>query len=249
MFTFENDFWEKNCRRLAGIDEAGRGALAGPVVAAAVLLPAYFGKKEIDEDLKKLNDSKQLSPRQRQFFYTLLHSLPEAEIGVGMADVKEIEEVNILQATHLAMRRALLALPQLPEHALVDGLPVKNLPCPSTAIAHGDSRSFLVAAASIIAKVTRDTLMQDMDQDFPAYGFAQHKGYGTQKHIQSLLRHGSTPQHRHSFRPVREIDEIRKKSPRNQDHETHADLEKYVSFYNKKAPSQTGSQSLFRFMG
>ncbi len=209
MLTFERQFWERGCRRLAGVDEAGRGPLAGPVVAAAVIFPRASLEAEAAGRLAELTDSKQLTANQRQYFFDLLRAEPLVEIGVGVADAAEIDRHNIRQATHLAMRRALLNLPALPEHALVDGLPVNGLPCPSTAIVRGDGRSLSIAAASVIAKVTRDAFMTALGEKFPAYGFARHKGYGTQAHIQALLRDGPLPQHRRSFRPVREIEAIR----------------------------------------
>ncbi len=209
MLTFERQCWERGCRRLAGVDEAGRGPLAGPVVAAAVVCPRAWLEAEASASLAELNDSKQLTPAQRQHFAGLLRGAPGVEIGVGLADAGEIDRHNILRATHLAMRRALLQLPSLPDCALVDGLPVQGLPCPSSAIIHGDGLSLSIAAASVVAKVTRDALMTELDGKYPAYGFARHKGYGTQAHIQALLREGPTQLHRRSFRPVREIEAIR----------------------------------------
>jgi ribonuclease HII len=209
LLTFERQCWERGYIRVAGVDEAGRGPLAGPVVAAAVFCSRHWLETEAAGSLVGLTDSKQLTASRRRHFFQLLHDAPDVRIGVGLADVEEIDRLNILQATHLSMRRALLQLPSLPEYALVDGLPVNDLPCPYTAVIHGDGRSLLIAAASVIAKVTRDNLMMELDEKFPAYGFAQNKGYGTQAHIQALLRNGPTKIHRRSFRPVREIEAIR----------------------------------------
>lgn len=208
MLTFEKHFWDKGIKRLAGVDEAGRGPLAGPVTAAAVVFPRALLEKEVLDRLAELTDSKQLSVAQRESFFTLLQTMPDVEIGIGMADVSEIDRYNILKATHMAMRRALLNLPALPENTLIDGLPAPDMPAPSTALVKGDSRSITIAAASVIAKVTRDHLMDALDDRYPEYGFKQHKGYGTADHIQALLRYGPTIHHRRSFRPVREIEAI-----------------------------------------
>lgn len=204
MLRFEQLFWAKhpNCR-LAGIDEAGRGPLAGPVVAAAVSMSVETANRLYADTLSKLTDSKRLSPTQRKKFFTLLYQDPTIEIGVGIAEPDEIDAVNILRATHFAMARAATALPKgAPEHALVDGLPVKGLPCSFTAIVKGDAKSLFIAAASIIAKVTRDTIMSTLDVRYPAYGFARHKGYPTPQHLEALRQHGACPIHRQTFGPV-----------------------------------------------
>lgn len=202
MLSFEHQYWDKGISRLAGIDEAGRGPLAGPVVASAVILNQRFAESEQDRLLKGLTDSKQLTEARRDHFYDILINSKDASIGVGIADVKEIDELNILRATHLAMARALQKIDPLPEYAIVDGLAVKGLPCQSHAIVKGDSKSLSIAAASIIAKVTRDRIMKEMDRQYPQYGFAKHKGYGSKKHIQALFEYGPCPEHRISFRPV-----------------------------------------------
>lgn len=191
------------------MDEAGRGPLAGPVVAAAVVFARDFIEKEKDNIFASLTDSKQLTANQRNHFFALLTQSPEVEIGIGFGDVTEIDEINILSATHLTMGRALAGLCSAPDHAIVDGLPVRNLPCPSTAIIRGDSRSLSIAAASVVAKVVRDQWMMELDRWHPEYGFGCHKGYGTPTHIQALLKYGPTEYHRRSFRPVREIENIR----------------------------------------
>lgn len=209
MLRFERQAWDQGIVRLAGVDEAGRGPLAGPVVSAAVVFERSFLESESAGLLRGINDSKALTEGQRDEAYALLTGRCPMELGVGMADVAEIDAMNILRATHLAMARALGALPRLPELALVDGLPVKGLPCPSQAIVDGDARSLIIAAASIVAKVTRDRLMADLDRQYPVYGFARHKGYGTQAHMQALLAHGPCPAHRRSFRPVQDALTIR----------------------------------------
>ena len=203
--SFERAYWQQHAAAtLAGVDEAGRGPLAGPVVAAALLMPPAAAEAGFAGPLRDLTDSKQLSAARRETFYDVLRGLPETFIGVGWCEVAEIDERNILNATHLAMRRALLALPQLPDHTLVDGLPVKGLPCDSTAIVKGDLKSLLIAGASVVAKVLRDRRMQELDRQYPGYHFGQNKGYGTNDHMLALLRLGPCPEHRRSFRPVQD---------------------------------------------
>lgn len=205
MLEFERRFWNEGCGRLAGIDEAGRGPLAGPVVAAVVVFDRAFAEAEEHGLLRHVTDSKQLSPSAREAAYRLLLEAAAAvEIGVGMADAEEIDRLNILRATHAAMARAVRALSRPPEHALVDGLAVSGLPCPSTPIVGGDAKSLSVAAASIVAKVVRDARMRELDRLYPQYGFAQHKGYGTAAHAQALLEYGPCPEHRLTFRPVQD---------------------------------------------
>jgi ribonuclease HII len=181
--------------RIAGIDEAGRGALAGPVVAAAVILPEKFRHK-------KLNDSKQLLPELRQEIYQELVRRDDTKWAIGIVDSVEIDAINILRATHKAMRLALDALNALPDHVLIDGLPVLPFPLPQTALIDGDCVSLSIAAASVIAKVTRDTMMREFCARFPEYCFSQHKGYGTELHLLKLHEHGPCPIHRRSFEPV-----------------------------------------------
>ena len=182
---------------VAGVDEAGRGPLAGPVVAAAVVLPPL-------PELPGFFDSKQLSAERREELYRELLALPGVDIGVGIVEAPEIDELNILRATHLAMRKALLALEKV-DFALVDGLAVPGLPVPSRNLVGGDARCASIAAASIVAKVRRDAIMVEADKVYPGYGFASHKGYGCAAHVAALKKLGVTPLHRRSFRPVREI--------------------------------------------
>ena len=182
---------------VAGIDEAGRGPLAGPVVAAAVVLPRTFSHKVLD-------DSKKLTPRQRAGLHADLTSHPEVRWAIAIVSAEEIDRINILRATHEAMRRAVVALADAPDHVLIDGLPVHPFPIPQTALVGGDGLSFSIAAASVIAKVTRDRLMIEHDAAFPEYAFAQHKGYGTALHLARLKKHGPCPIHRRSFLPVRQ---------------------------------------------
>ncbi len=209
MLQFERQAWDRGIGRLAGVDEAGRGPLAGPVVAAAAILDRAFLESEQYGLLRDIDDSKTLSESQRESAFAFLTERAPMIFAVGVADVAEIDQLNILRATHLAMARALNALSPLPDLALVDGLPVKGLPCPSLAIVDGDARSLIIAAASIVAKVTRDRLMQTLDRQYPAYGFARHKGYGTKAHMQALFEFGPCPAHRRSFRPVQDALRIR----------------------------------------
>jgi ribonuclease HII len=180
---------------IAGIDEAGRGPLAGPVVAAAVILPERFRHKT-------LTDSKKLTQERREEIYLELTARTEIHWAVAIVDQPQIDRWNILRATHRAMRLAVRGLSVAPEHVLIDGLPVRRFPFPHTAIINGDARSFSIAAASVIAKVTRDRIMIRMEAEFPGYGFARHKGYATGLHLRQLQLHGPCPIHRRSFFPV-----------------------------------------------
>jgi len=208
LLRFERQCWDSGLRLVAGVDEAGRGPLAGPVVAAAVVFDSSFALRECDGLLRGLTDSKKLSHTRREEFFAILLRDPHVQLASGAAAVDEIEALNILNATHLAMARAVAALPCIPDHLLIDGLPVKGLPHAMTPIVGGDSKSLSIAAASVVAKVTRDREMVRYDKMYPEYGFAKHKGYGTQAHIQALLEHGPSPIHRLTFRPVREAAEI-----------------------------------------
>ncbi len=214
---------------LIGVDEAGRGALAGPVVAGAVLVTRDFlAGRWVDENVRRINDSKQLTAAERDALWLDFESLmAEGKIHAtyGVADVAEIEQFNILGATKLAMRRALEGIhppdafspparepdlfsspdevaayhPRVSARVLVDGLPLKHFPYPHTGVVGGDARSLCIAMASIIAKVTRDRLLDELGSRFPGYGFAQHKGYGTEEHREAVLRLGRCPQHREMF--------------------------------------------------
>lgn len=181
---------------IAGIDEAGRGALAGPVVAACVVLP-------FEQFPPGLNDSKQLNPEQREALYAPIIAIARG-VGVGIVNAGTVDRINILRATHQAMRMALKNLPYglRPDLALIDGLPVIPFPLTQWALIKGDGRSASIAAASIIAKVTRDRLMTRYALEFPAYGFEAHKGYGAPTHLRALQEHGPCALHRRTFRPV-----------------------------------------------
>jgi ribonuclease HII len=194
-FRYEKKLRTVGIARIAGIDEAGRGALAGPVVAAAVILPERFRHR-------KLKDSKQLAPELREEIYDELINNTEIAWAIGVVDHEIIDRINILRATHHAMRAAVTALVSPPEHVLIDGLPVVPFPFPQTAIVDGDCLSLSIAAASVIAKVTRDTMMRDFCARFPEYYFSRHKGYCTELHLTKLHELGPCPIHRRSFEPV-----------------------------------------------
>lgn len=188
----------RDCKRIAGVDEAGRGPLAGPVAAAAVILPTNFKCDGLD-------DSKKISPRKREQLFEQLTNDPRVLWAVATADHEEIDRFNILRATHLAMRRAVEGLGQPPDFCLIDGLPVRDFPLPHDGIVKGDGISLSIAAASIIAKVTRDRIMAELDREFPQFGFAQHQGYGTKAHLEALRIHGPCRHHRRSFQPVAQL--------------------------------------------
>lgn len=205
MLHFERQAWAAGRARLAGVDEAGRGPLAGPVVACAVCFDPSFLQAEEHGILAGLTDSKRLSKARREHFHGVLTQSASVCFALGQAEVDEIDRLNILRATHLAMARALQKLEPAPDFVLVDGLPVPGLPHPSEAIVGGDGLSLSIAAASVIAKVTRDRIMVELDREFPAYGFADHKGYGTKEHLEALRKHGPCTCHRRSFAPVSQM--------------------------------------------
>ncbi|WP_174613280.1 ribonuclease HII [Virgibacillus ihumii] len=196
MCWYEQKNYAKSCHFIAGIDEAGRGPLAGPVVAAAVILPEDF-------KLLGLNDSKQLNETTRDAFFEIIKE-NAVSYGISMVSSQEIDQVNIYEATKLAMYRAVDQLDPKPDHVLIDAVNLEKLPCSSEAITKGDQKSVSIAAASILAKVTRDTAMRQLHEKYSVYGFASNMGYGTQQHLEALRKHGATPYHRNSFAPVRE---------------------------------------------
>ena len=197
MYAYEHEAWARGHEIVAVVDEAGRGPLAGPVSVAAVILPH-------DLCLPKLNDSKKLSAKVRE---ELFDEIQEKAIAVGTAliDAQTIDRVNIYQATINGMYEAIFSLQPEPQEVLIDAVPLENLPMASQSIIKGDAKSASIAAASIIAKVTRDRLMDEYDKIYPEYGFAQHKGYGTAQHIEALKKYGPCPIHRRSFEPVRSL--------------------------------------------
>ena len=190
-YLYEKEVAARGYTAVCGIDEAGRGPLAGPVYAAAVILPAGC-------DIPGLNDSKKLTEAKREALFDVICDRAVA-FGIGSADEKEIDAVNILQATYLAMRRAVEALPVPCDFAMVDGNRMPPLPVPGRTIVKGDAQSASIAAASILAKVSRDRLMLQYARQYPAYGFEKHKGYGTKDHYAALEAHGPCPIHRLSF--------------------------------------------------
>lgn len=197
LLHFEKRLWAQGASRVAGVDEVGRGCLAGPVVAAAVILPP-------DCDIAGLDDSKKLSPSRREALYAQIADRALG-VGVGQVEAEEIDRLNILQASLKAMRMALEDLDSAPDRVLIDGhLPAQS-PYPEQAIVDGDARSLSIAAASIVAKVHRDRLMCEYAERFPEYGFASHKGYGSAEHLAALMAHGPCPLHRRSFGPVAEL--------------------------------------------
>jgi len=196
MFQFEERAYRQGWSIIAGVDEAGRGPLAGPVVAAAAVLPRKFRHNV-------LTDSKQLTAPQRDELFAFLTSHPGIRYGIGIGSVELIDRVNILQATHWAMLEALSRLDPQAEHVLVDGWRVPAMKIPQTAIVKGDGRSYSIAAASVLAKVTRDRMMEQLHSRYPQYNFAQHKGYATVEHLAMLEKFGASPVHRRSFSPIR----------------------------------------------
>ncbi len=197
MKEFENELYNKGIKYIAGIDEVGRGPLVGPVVTAAVILPAEF----YDE---RINDSKKLSEKKREILYDVIMK-NAISVGIGMSSSEIIDEINILEATKKAMKEALNNLNIKPEHVLIDAVKL-DIDIPSTSIIKGDAKSQSIAAASIIAKVTRDRMMYELDKKHPEYDFAHNKGYGTKKHIEAIKKYGILKEHRKSFAPCNEYD-------------------------------------------
>ena len=197
MLNFERVLWKSGIRAIAGVDEVGVGPLAGPVVAAAVVFPP-------NTELDGIDDSKQLEPEQRTKLAARIREHATA-IGVGSAEVGEIDRLNIYHAGLLAMRRAIEALPLAPEHVLVDARVIPGVSIPQNSFNKGDGINFSIAAASIIAKTHRDRLMEDLEKEYPGYGFAQHKGYSTLEHQNAIRELGPCPIHRLSFQFIREL--------------------------------------------
>ena len=197
LLRVERELWARGLTRVAGVDEVGVGPLAGPVVAAAVIVPPTMRLRGVD-------DSKKLRPAARE---ELAEQIRAEALGValGTVEVDEIDRINIYRATLEAMRRAVTALPVAPEHVVVDARTIPDLECAQTAYVKGDARSYSIAAASIVAKVARDARMRELDARYPEYGFASHMGYGTRAHLAAIAAHGPCPAHRRSFAPVREL--------------------------------------------
>jgi ribonuclease HII len=208
---YELAFWRDNYRLVAGMDEVGRGALAGPVVAAAVILPPlaesaarHWTHHDVFQAIARANDSKLLNEALREKLFAPICLLATA-YAVGSASVQEIDELNILRASFLAMYRALDALPCQPDALLLDALILREIHVPQQGIVHGDSLALSIAVASIVAKVSRDRIMRELDKQFPEYGFARNKGYGTAAHLRALAKYGPSPVHRRSFAPLKQL--------------------------------------------
>lgn len=193
LYKYEKELYDKGCKYIGGVDEVGRGPLIGSVVAACVILPFDFA-------LEGLTDSKKLSEKKRDEFYKIIWDKAIA-IGIGIVDEKVIDEVNIYEATKIAMKKAICDTNIKPDHVLIDAMPL-DIDVPTTSIIKGDAKSISIAAASVIAKVTRDRMMYELDKIYPMYGLASNKGYGTKKHIEAIKKYGITKYHRLSFKPV-----------------------------------------------
>ncbi len=199
-FIEEKQLAAQGYRLIAGVDEVGRGALAGPVVAAAVILPSDVDIAQLDE----VRDSKLLSPVKREMLFHHIYQVA-ISVGVGMVPHSIVDSQGVVRATRIAMKQAIERLSPSPESLLIDHLRLPELGLPQKGITHGDNLCLSIACASIIAKVARDWVMVELDRRYPGYGMAQHKGYGTRRHVACLLQLGVCPIHRRSFRPVREI--------------------------------------------
>lgn len=197
LLKYEQELYKNNITLIAGVDEAGRGPLVGPVVAAAVILPQNY-------QLEGLNDSKQLSAKKRELFFDILQR-EAISIGVGIVSAKEIDELNILEASRKAMYLALANLNVKPEYILSDAMSLNDIDIPSRSIIHGDALSLSIAAASVIAKVTRDRIMDELDQKYPIYNYKKNKGYPTKEHLALINEYGVTEEYRLSYKPVKKI--------------------------------------------
>ncbi len=194
MLNYEKELYEKGIELIGGVDEAGRGPLVGPVVAACVILPKNY-------HLSGLNDSKQLTEKKREKFYDII--MKEAvSVGIGVVDAKKIDEINILEASRLAMKLAIENMKVKPEFVLSDAMKLTNIDIPYKDIIHGDALSLSIAAGSVIAKVTRDRMMDELDKLHPEYGFAKHKGYPTKAHMEALEKYGPLENYRFTYKPV-----------------------------------------------
>lgn len=202
--TFDLEQSCVNFKAIAGIDEAGCGPLAGPVAAGAVI---FLTQNLPEQLLNIIHDSKKLTEKKRLLAFEMMQDLKGSVLhfGVGLANVGEIDQLNIGRATRLAMERAVLSLPTLPDFALIDGIRKPNLHCPSMTVIKGDATSLSIAAASIFAKVTRDKIMQELDALYPAYAWSKNAGYGTAQHLEAIHTHGISPHHRRSFEPIKTI--------------------------------------------
>ena len=197
LLKYERELYKNNITLIAGVDEAGRGPLVGPVVAAAVILPKNY-------TLEGLNDSKQLSEKKRELFYAILQK-EAISIGEGIVSAKEIDEINILEASRKAMYMAIENLDVKPEYILSDAMSLNDIDIPSRPIIHGDALSLSIAAASVIAKVTRDHIMYELDKKYPEYHYKKNKGYPTKEHLEFIKKYGVTDEYRMTYKPVKFI--------------------------------------------
>ena len=202
LYQFERELWDEGIEYIGGVDEVGRGPLIGPVVTACVILPKDFV-------LEGLTDSKKLTEKKREQYYQYIvdHAL---SVSIGIKSAEVIDKVNIYEATKLAMYEAIEKSSIMPEHVLIDAMKLEQLEIPSTSIIKGDAKSITIAAASVIAKVTRDRMMIELDKEYPMYGFKSHKGYPTKKHVEAILKYGLIDGYRKTFKPVSTIFEQQK---------------------------------------
>ena len=202
LLKYEKELYNKGIKLIAGTDEVGRGPLVGPVVAAAVILPCNYY-------LEGLDDSKKLTEKKREKFFDIIMQ-DAISVGIGIVGPEKIDEINILEASRLAMKIAIEDLDIKPEHVLSDAMKLHNIDIPYTDIIHGDALSLSIAAASVIAKVTRDRMMYDLDKEYPQYGFAKHKGYPTKAHLDALEKYGVLDNYRFTYKPVSDLINRRK---------------------------------------
>ena len=197
LLKYEKELYKKGISLIGGVDEVGRGPLVGPVVAACVILPPNY-------ELPGLDDSKKLSDKIRDKYYDIIMK-DAVSVGIGIVDAKKIDEINILEASRLAMKLAIEDLDVKPEYILSDAMKLDNIDIPYEAIIHGDALSLSIAAGSVIAKVTRDRMMYELDKKYPEYGFAQHKGYPTKKHLENIAKYGVLENYRFTYKPVSDL--------------------------------------------
>ena len=197
LLVYEKELYKEGYHLICGTDEAGRGPLVGPVVAAAVILPENF-------ELEGLNDSKQLSEKKREKFFPIIKEKAIA-YGIGIVDAKTIDEINIYEASRLAMKKAISEMKVEPDYVLTDAMPIPDYPIPVKPIIHGDALSLSIAAASVLAKVTRDHILYELDKKYPEYELKNHKGYPTKRHLELLRKYGPTKEYRFTYKPVRDL--------------------------------------------
>lgn len=197
LLKYEKELYSQGITLIGGVDEVGRGPLVGPVVAACVILPVNY-------NLEGLNDSKKLTEKKRDKFYDIIMK-DAISVGIGIVDAKTIDEINILEASRLAMKKAILNMDVKPEFVLSDAMKLNNIDIPYKDIVHGDALSLSIAAGSVIAKVTRDRMMYDLDKKYPEYGFAKHKGYPTKAHLENIVKYGVLDNYRFTYKPVSDL--------------------------------------------